>query len=197
MHADDAGYGRRQRAAKRSVAGGTRPPSGLSAIRLVVAPLRLGFWLRRFDDTAAARALARYAAAVAAGNLLWEILQLPLYTLWQTARASALAFAVLHCWVGDLLIAAMSLGLSIVVAGRSWPSRCYARVAVVALGLGIAYTVFGEWLNVTVRQNWNYAATMPRLPPLGTGLMPLLQWVLVPLVAFAWARPRYRRSESR
>lgn len=88
------------------------------------------------------------------------------------------------------MIAAVALGLAIVIAGCAWPSHGYARVVIAALCFGVGYTVFSEWFNVTVRASWTYAPTMPRLPLLGTGLSPLLQWVVVPLVAFAWASPR-------
>jgi hypothetical protein len=74
------------------------------------------------------------------------------------------------------------------VAGRFWPSGGYVRVAAVTVLLGVAYTVFSEWQNVAVRGSWAYAPAMPRLPPLGTGLSPLLEWIVVPLTAFAWAR---------
>ena len=132
----------------------------------------------------------RYLGALAFGNLLWEAFQLPLFTLWRTASSAYLAFAALHCWFGDLLIGSACLGLGIIVAGSSWPSRGYARVAAVAIVLDIAYTVFSEWLNVAVRGSWAYAVAMPRVPPFGTGLTPLLQWVVIPLAGFAWARPR-------
>jgi hypothetical protein len=95
-----------------------------------------------------------------------------------------------HCWVGDLLIASVSLGIGALVAGRFWPLHNYAPVAAITLLTGVAYTVFSEWLNVTVRSSWAYALAMPLVPPLGTGLSPLLQWIIVPLVAFAWARPQ-------
>ena len=144
---------------------------------------------RRLGTSAIKSTVARYVIAVAIGNLLWEVFQLPLFTLWQTARPGYLAFAVFHCWVGDLLITLFSLGLGVLAVGRSWPSRDYLQVAIVTLLLGLAYTVFSEWLNVEVRGSWGYASAMPRVPPLGTGLSPLLQWVVVPLVAFTWARP--------
>lgn len=144
---------------------------------------------RRLGTLVMKRTIVRYVIAVALGNLLWEVFQLPLFTLWQTARPGYLAFAVLHCWVGDLLITLFSLGLGVLAVGRSWPSRDYVPVAIVTLLLGLAYTVFSEWLNVEVRGSWGYASAMPRVPPLGTGLSPLLQWVVVPLVAFTWARP--------
>jgi hypothetical protein len=145
--------------------------------------------MRILDGFAARRTIVRYLGALAVGNLVWEVFQLPLYALWRTASPAYLAFAALHCWAGDLLIASATLGLSIMVAGRAWPSHGYSRVAAVTIVLGVVYTVFSEWLNVVVRGSWSYVAAMPRVPPLGTGLSPLLQWIVVPLAAFTWARP--------
>ena len=64
------------------------------------------------------------------------------------------------------------------------------RVVVVALGamaFGLGYTVFSECLNVTLRQSWAYRDIMPRLPFLGTGLSPLLQWLVIPALAYVLA----------
>ena len=65
-----------------------------------------------------------------------------------------------------------------------------------AILLGAAYTVFSEWLNINIRRSWSYTDAMPVLPLLGTGLTPLLQWVVVPGLAFAtvmgWERRRQR-----
>jgi hypothetical protein len=153
--------------------------------------------LRILDRSAVTRVLVRYLGAVAVGNLLWGAFQLPLFTLWRTASPIYLGFSALHCWVGNLLIGSASLGLGIIVAGRSWPSRGYARVVIVTVVLGVAYTVFSERLNVSVRGSWTYASAMPRVPPFGTGLSPPLPWLVVPLAAFAWARPRRGRGDRR
>jgi hypothetical protein len=63
-------------------------------------------------------------------------------------------------------------------------------VMLAATILGLGYTVYSEWLNVNVRETWAYTAWMPRIPPLGTGLSPLLQWIVVPGLAFfiVWRR---------
>jgi len=63
-----------------------------------------------------------------------------------------------------------------------------------AIALGAAYTVFSEWLNVEIRRSWSYAASMPVVPFLGTGLTPLLQWLIVPGLALAVIGYRYRRA---
>jgi len=55
-------------------------------------------------------------------------------------------------------------------------------------------TILSEWLNVEIRRTWSYAAAMPVVPWLGTGLAPLLQWLVVPSLAFAITAQRYRRA---
>lgn len=131
----------------------------------------------------------RFLLVVAVGNLIWEIVHVPLYTLWQTGGWGEIAYAVLHCTGGDVLIAASSLAVAWFLVGRSgWPQRDYRRVAIVMIVIAVSYTVFSEWLNVEVRGSWTYRDLMPRLPLLGTGLTPLLQWVVVPAAAFWRAR---------
>ena len=135
--------------------------------------------------------LRRYFALVLLGNLLWEVVQLPLYTLWTTGTWSEIAFAVAHCTAGDMLIAAVSLLCALLIAGDvRWPMAGFARVAGLALAISAGYTVFSEWLNITVRGSWAYTDAMPVLPMLGTGLAPLLQWIVVPSVAF-WVAHRH------
>ena len=57
-------------------------------------------------------------------------------------------------------------------------------------------TDYGLWLNVAVRRSWSYTTAMPVLPPFGTGLAPLMQWLIVPRLAWQLAqRPLFvRRS---
>lgn len=58
---------------------------------------------------------ARYLAAMLALNLVWEVAQLPLYTLWVEGTPGEIAFAVLHCTGGDALIAAAALAVAILL----------------------------------------------------------------------------------
>ena len=133
--------------------------------------------------------LRRYFFFALLAHPVWETLQLPLYTIWQDGSAGEIAFAVMHCTAGDLLIAVSCLMAALMVAGRGdWPSTGFWRVAVVAVALGVVYTVFSEWLNLVVRESWAYSGLMPVLPPFGTGLSPLMQWIVVPLAGLWWAR---------
>jgi len=131
---------------------------------------------------------ARYLAVATALNGAWEVAQLPLYTIWfqRPLRDSLLAAA--HCTGGDLIIAALALVIAILAAGRAWPAENYLRVATAAVGLGIAYTIASEWVNVEIRGIWAYAPRMIRLPWIGTGLSPLAQWLVVPSVTFVLLR---------
>lgn len=49
------------------------------------------------------QSLRRYLCVSIVANLVWEILQLPLYTLWATGTRREQAFAVLHCTIGDAI----------------------------------------------------------------------------------------------
>lgn len=130
----------------------------------------------------------RYLAVTAVANLVWETVQIPLYTIWRTGSPSKIAFAIVHCTVGDVLIAGAALLLALLLTGRvAWPRSRDLRVIAAATMLGIAYTVFSEWLNVRVRGSWTYDAMMPVVPLFGTGLTPLLQWVIIPPLAYMMA----------
>ena len=132
--------------------------------------------------------LRRYIAASAVLHLAWEALHFPLYTYWRTESWAQIAYDIAHCTLGDVMIATATLVAAIVVAGRSdWPAAVLIRVGALAIVLGAGYTVYSEWLNVVVRKSWAYAAAMPLLPLVGTGLTPLLQWLVVPAIALAVA----------
>lgn len=153
------------------------------------------------QNTAASRWLAAllvYLGLIFAGNLLWEIFQLPLYTIWSTGSAGELAFAVGHCILGDLLIATSALVLALLTFGDvRWPAASFWKVAAATLVLGVGYTVFSEWLNVVVRESWAYSEAMPIIKLFGIhiGVAPLLQWMVIPGAAFKIMRGLTQRRE--
>ncbi len=143
-------------------------------------------------------ALRTYLVVSVVGHLAWETVQLPLYTIWSTGTVRELAFAVLHCTGGDILIALATLAAALVLIGDpAWPSHRFKRVGVLTVGFGIGYTAFSEWLNAGVRGNWTYSDWMPTLPWTGTGLSPFLQWVVIPTLALLALRHDLGRSARR
>ena len=134
-------------------------------------------------------AMRRYIVAGALTHLVWEIVQLPLYTLWKTGTKGEQIFAVLHCTGGDILIAGSSLLTALALVGRrDWPDEGGARVAGLTTVIGFGYTIYSEWLNTVVRVSWTYSELMPVVPWIGTGVSPLVQWLVVPTVALWTAR---------
>jgi hypothetical protein len=141
--------------------------------------------------------IALSVGLAAIGHLFWEAAQLPLYTLWRTGTPREIGFALFHCTGDDVLITTATFAAAVALARHFlWPPFGW-RMVFTAILLGAGYTIFSEWLNVEIRRSWSYTATMPVLPILGTGLTPLLQWLVVPGLTLAVTGCRYRRARRR
>lgn len=113
-------------------------------------------------------------------NFLWEIAQLPLYTLWNDPDPRRIVSYVMHCVLGDLLIATcLYLSAALVCRNMDWPRSSPWRGGIVMVVLALIFTAFSEWYNVYRLGAWSYAPAMPLV--FGIGLVPLLQWTLVPV----------------
>lgn len=114
-------------------------------------------------------------------NFVWEFWQVPFYRdmasapHWPTTKFCSLASA------GDAAIALVSFWIVAAVAHtRAWVQEPSAMQVAVFVMVGIVVTVIVEWLATEVLGWWAYAEQMPMLPLLGTGLLPLLQWMILP-----------------
>lgn len=131
----------------------------------------------------------RFTPALAALSLIWEVTHLPLYTLWEEGTLQQVAFAALHCTVGDVLIGLSALLLALIATRAGpWPGWRWPELTAVATLIGVGYTGFSEWLNTVLRQSWAYSDWMLVLPVVGIGVSPVLQWVVVPAMALWIAR---------
>lgn len=143
------------------------------------------------------RALRCYLAVSALGNVVWELVQLPLSTIWSQGTARDKLAAVLHCTAGDILIAVSAWAFAVLIGGHlDWPAQAFRRVALLTIAFGLAYAGFSEWLNATVRHSWTYSDLMPVIPGFGLGLSPLLQWLVIPSLALWAARRRRMPGET-
>lgn len=137
--------------------------------------------------TGGLRHAGQYLTIVTICNLIWETSHLPLYTLWKEGSLYEKAFAVIHCTVGDLLIALTTLTAALFVTNsQSWPAQRFWSVALITIIFGVAYTSFSEWLNVSIKSSWQYSEMMPVIEAYGFefGVSPLLQWIIIPAFAF-------------
>jgi len=142
--------------------------------------------------------LRRYIVFVAVANLIWEFAHMPLYTIASTGTVNEILFAGFHCTGGDILIAMTSIMLALFVVGnRSWPATRIWPVLTLTVLFGVSYTIFSEWLNITIRKSWAYSDLMPVVPLIDAGLSPLLQWIIVPVAGLSWAlRSNSKRLET-
>jgi hypothetical protein len=116
-------------------------------------------------------------------HLGWEIIQLPYYSLWNNGTYQSISSAVLHCTFGDgLIAAAIWIVISLLLHNGRWLLTDIKRGSMLASPLGPAYTAWSEWHNVYVLGSWRYADSMPTIG--GIGLLPLLQWALVPPITW-------------
>ena len=136
--------------------------------------------------------LQAYLPRLALLSLVWELVQLPLYRLWAEHHWERIAFAVLHCTAGDLMIAFSALLIALILTGANQP-RDWPKAAIVAftIVLGLSYTVLSETMNLA-QGAWSYSAWMPIVPWLNIGVAPVLQWVLVPLFSWWWSTAKLK-----
>ena len=127
------------------------------------------------------------------GHAVWEVVQLPLFTLWHEAPPQQIAFATLHCIGGDLAIAASVLIAGLALAGRAgWPREGARPVGACVLAFGVAYTAWSEYSNTVIRRTWTYTDAMPLVPWTEIGVTPIMQWIIVPMLALATASWRVK-----
>jgi uncharacterized protein YacL len=91
--------------------------------------------------------------------------------------------------VGDVVITLIAfLAVTALSKSRQWlrhPSRSQMSVFLL---VGVVITVIIEALATGPLNRWTYAESMPTIPILGTGLVPLLMWFLVPPLTIWFAR---------
>ena len=140
-----------------------------------------------YGDRASLKFIAfRYVPLLGALNLLWEIAQLPLYTLWEEGAPSFIAYAVVHCTLGDVAIGTLALLVALIATrARAVDPWRWRQVALFLVIPAVGYTALSEWINTIARGSWAYSALMPivNLGGFEIGLSPLAQWFVVPPVA--------------
>lgn len=150
--------------------------------------------LRWYSDRATLSFIVlRYMPWFAALNLLWEIVQLPLYTLWTDSNSPLIAYAVAHCTLGDIAIGGAALIMALIIT-RAGPIETWHwnRIAAITTLLGASYTAYSEWMNTVALQSWGYSKLMPVLQvgEFEIGASPFFQWLLIPALALLLARTR-------
>ncbi len=116
-------------------------------------------------------------------ELLWEIAQFPLYTVWHEGDWSYILYGLVHCTLGDLLILLVTYWIvALLNRDRNWYLNNILVNGFLFTLLGLGYTIYSEITNVNIKGNWDYTELMPIIPVIEIGGMPFIQWVLIPPV---------------
>ena len=124
-------------------------------------------------------------------NFAWEILQAPLFVGMAEMPHAQVTKACLQATVGDALIMLLAYGVvAVVVHSRSWILASKGWQLSLFVAIGVSITAVIEWLATRGywMASWNYLPTMPLVPGTDIGLVPLLQWIVLPLLTVWFAR---------
>lgn len=114
-------------------------------------------------------------------HFVWEFIQAPTYSgmvemnhwdgikLCTSATIGDVGFALSAFWI-----------VSIVSRTRWWFFKPAPWQILLFVAIGIALTISFEYYYTNISLRWTYSDLMPLVPPFGTGLSPLLQWLIIP-----------------
>ncbi|MBL4599868.1 MAG: hypothetical protein JKX93_12945 [Rhizobiaceae bacterium] len=130
-------------------------------------------------------------------HFVWEFVQAPTYA----------GMIEMNHWDGIKLCMSATFGdvgfalvayfiTSLVARSRDWVFAPSVGQLLLFLGVGIALTVGFEYYYTNISLRWTYSELMPLVPPLGTGLSPLLQWIFIPLLVLWFIRRQISQPEK-
>lgn len=124
-------------------------------------------------------------------HFVWEFVQVPTYAgmaelpHWEAIKLCTAAT------FGDVGMALTAFWLaSLAARRRDWILQPTRIPVAISVAVGIALTVGFEYYYTNISLRWTYSDLMPLVPPLGTGLGPLLQWIVIPLIVI-WLTRRH------
>ncbi|MBW4578236.1 MAG: hypothetical protein KME42_01510 [Tildeniella nuda ZEHNDER 1965/U140] len=114
-------------------------------------------------------------------SFVWEVQQMPFY---QVSNEFSCLDRTRNCTlatVGDIGISLISFWIVAAIAkSRQWMQRPSRKQISLFILVGVVITVIFEALATGPLDRWTYAESMPTMPFLGTGLVPLSMWLLMP-----------------
>jgi hypothetical protein len=115
-------------------------------------------------------------------NATWEWIQSPFFVD-ITSDLNTIIWYRIHCTLGDTFILMIGYMLiSLYYKNLNWVYDSNVKHHAIFVIMGVTYTIFSEYINVNVRNSWSYSEYMPLLPFTNTGLIPFMQWVILPPV---------------
>ena len=114
-------------------------------------------------------------------SFFWEIQQMPFYQIPSELSYFDITSNCTLATVGDVGISLTSFWVVAAISkSRQWFHQLSRWNVGIFTLVGVVITVIFEALATEPLGVWTYANSIPTLPFFGTGLVPLLMWMLIP-----------------
>jgi uncharacterized protein YacL len=131
-------------------------------------------------------------------NAVWEMLQMPLFSFSSEASLWEISLFCMRASLGDAFMLIIMYWLTAAFFQyRDWINNSKANQVALFIVIGVVMTIVFEALATGPLQRWEYNELMPTLPILGTGVAPLLQWLLIPPLVLWIVRRQIQARISR
>ncbi len=113
-------------------------------------------------------------------NFVWEVLQTPFFVDIST-EVTTIIWYRFHCTLGDVMISLAGFWfVALILRSRSWFLNPTKKKLLLFVAFGVSYTIFSEIKNVSLNKLWDYSDFMPVIPYIDVGIVPLIQWIILP-----------------
>lgn len=114
-------------------------------------------------------------------HFVWEFVQVPAFSGMAEMGHWAAIKLCLSATIGDVGFALTAFWVaSLAARSRDWVLEPTRLPLGLFLAMGIMLTIGFEYYYTNVSLRWSYSELMPLVPPFGTGLTPILQWLIIP-----------------
>ncbi|TAL85987.1 MAG: hypothetical protein EPN62_13100 [Candidimonas sp.] len=129
-------------------------------------------------------------------NFVWEMLQMPFFSYPADTSLTRINLACIQASAGDAAMIVIAFWVVVFLQkDRKWYLHPSVRSLAFFLLPGVIMTIVFEAMATGAIHRWAYANSMPTLPVLGTGLVPIAQWLLLPLVIIFIVRRQVRQTD--
>ncbi len=113
-------------------------------------------------------------------NFVWEVLQTPFFVDIST-EVTTIIWYRFHCTLGDVMISLAGFWfVALILRSRNWFLNPTKKKLLLFVAFGVSYTIFSEIKNVSLNKLWDYSDFMPVIPDIDVGIIPLIQWIILP-----------------
>ncbi len=113
-------------------------------------------------------------------NFVWEVLQTPFFVDIST-EINTIIWYRFHCTLGDVMISLAGFWfVALISKSRIWFLNLTKGKLLLFVAFGVSYTIFSEIKNVSLNKLWAYSDLMPVIPYIDVGIVPLIQWIIIP-----------------